>query len=287
VPISQGRWGFLRDAALIGAARVARRPVTLHLHGGLFAQFYAEAAGWERWLIRRVTAQVERAWVLTEAHVGMFDGLIERERVSVLENTSEDAGIAEGEEEGRAEGEMRLLYLSNLFPEKGCFDLIDAVDGLGERARGIRLRLVGEAEPAVAEEVRRRATELAGRGVEVEYGGTRTGAAKMAEYRWADAFVLPSRYPPEGQPLVLLEAMSAGLPIVASDHSGIPWTVRDGEEGIIVPAGDVEALGEAIARLREDGDLRAALGAAGRRRYEAAYSNEAFYSALADLAGGA
>jgi glycosyltransferase involved in cell wall biosynthesis len=284
VPISQGRWGFLRDATLIGAARMARRPVTVHLHGGLFAKFYAEAAGWERRLIRLVLGQVERAWVLTEAHREIFDGLIPRERVSVLENTSEDVGVANGDGDAREGDGMRLLYLSNLFPEKGCFDLIDAIDAMGEEARGIELRLVGEAEPAVAEEVRRRGEELAERGVRVEYAGTRTGAAKMAEYRWADAFALPSRYPPEGQPLVLLEAMSAGLPIVASDHSGIPWTVRDGVEGIIVAKGDVDALGEAIGRLRADAALRAELGRNGRRRYEDAYGNEAFYRALSELA---
>ncbi len=284
VPISQGRWGFLRDATLIGVARLARRPVTLHLHGGLFARFYAEAPGWERWLIRRVVGQVDGAWVLTDAHREIFDGLIPRERVRVLENTSEDVGVANGAGGERgADEELRLLYLSNLFPEKGCFDLIDALDELGERARGISLRLVGEAEPAVAEEVARRAAELAGRGVRVEYAGTRTGEAKMAEYRWADAFALPSRYPPEGQPLVLLEAMSAGLPIVASDHSGIPWTVRDGVEGLIVPQGDVGALAQAIARVREDAGLREELGANARRRYEEAYTNEAFYRALSEL----
>lgn len=58
-PISQGRWGFLRDASLIGVTRIARRPVTLHLHGGLFAEFYAKAPAWERWLIRRALGQVE------------------------------------------------------------------------------------------------------------------------------------------------------------------------------------------------------------------------------------
>lgn len=284
VPISQGRWGFLRDATLVAAARLARRPVTLHLHGGLFARFYAEAAGWERWIIRRVLGGVDGAWVLTEAHLGIFDGLIPRERVSVLENTSEDVGGRGSEAGAGSEGELRLLFLSNLFPEKGCFDLIDALAELGERARGISLRFVGEAEPAVADEVARRATELEGTGIAVEYAGTRTGEAKFREYRSADVFVLPSRYPPEGQPLVLLEAMSAGLPIVASDHSGIPWTVRDGIEGVIVPSGDVHALGEAIARLRADPELRAELGANARRRYEDAYASEAFYRALGELA---
>jgi glycosyltransferase involved in cell wall biosynthesis len=60
--------------------------------------------------------------------------------------------------------------------------------------------------------------------------------------------------------------------------------VRDGREGIIVPAGDVSALGDAIARLRDDAALRAELGRNGRRRYEEAYGNEAFYRALSELA---
>jgi glycosyltransferase involved in cell wall biosynthesis len=291
VPISQGRWGFMRDAVLIGLARLARRPVTLHLNGGLFRRFYEEAPGWERELIEAVVRRTEGAWVLTEAHRGMFEGLLPAERVRILENTSEDVGsrraaLGEGSEtEAGDESELRLLYLSNLFPEKGCLDLIEALEGLGERAEGVHLRLIGEAEPAVAEEVGRRAEALAERGVTVEYGGTRTGDGKVAEYAWADAFTLPSRYPPEGQPLVLLEAMSMGLPIVASDHSGIPYTVRDGVEGLIVGAGDVEALGAAILRMRDDEELRERLGEASRRRYEEAYTNEAFYRALGELAG--
>lgn len=283
VPISQGRWGFLRDAVLIALARLARRRVTLHLHGGLIDTFHAEAPRWERWLIRRTLAEVEEAWVLTEAHVGIFDGLIASERVRVLENTSEDIGAGSVREADQ--GELRLLFLSNLFPEKGPIDLIDALDALGDRARGISLRLVGEARPEIAAEVERRGAALAPRGVRVEYRGVRVDGEKLAEYRWADAFALPSRYPPEGQPIVLLEAMSAGLPIVASDHSGIPWTVRDGIEGLIVPAGDVSALGEAVARLREQPGLARDLAAGSRRRYEEAYTNEAFYRGLAELAG--
>lgn len=285
VPVSQGRWGFLRDVALIGLARIARRPVTLHLHGGLFGRFYAEAPAWERGLIRRVLREVDGAWVLTEAQRQIFAGLIPDDRVEILSNTSEDAGEG-GSTEGdrRAGDEFRLLFLSNLFPSKGVFDLIDALDGLGEDAAGVTLRLVGESEPDVAAEVERRAAELRPSGVRIEYGGVRTGDAKLAEYRWADAFVLPSRYPPEGQPLVLLEAMSASLPIVASDHAGIPWTVRDGIEGLIVAPGDIEGIGHAVMRLMGDPSLRRTLGENGRRRYSETYSNEAFYEAIGALA---
>ncbi|MBA2522489.1 MAG: glycosyltransferase family 4 protein, partial [Solirubrobacterales bacterium] len=289
VPISQGRWGFLRDATLIALARIASRDVTLHLHGGLFDKFYEESPAWERWLIRRALRDVERAWVLTEAHVSIFDGLIPRERVRVLENTSEDVRRGKGEGLGAGRGErggreFRLLFLSNLFPEKGCIDLIEALETLAGRAEGVTLRLIGEARPEVAEEIARRARALASEGILVEYGGVKVGEDKLAEYGWADAFALPSRYPPEGQPLVLLEAMSAGLPIIASDHSGLPWTVRDGVEGLIVGAGDVDGLGEAVMRLREDAALRADLGANARRRYAETYGNEAFYDALEKLA---
>lgn len=290
LPISQGRWGFLRDAVLIGLARLAGREVTLHLNGGLFAQFYAESTAPERWLIRRVLDRVEEAWVLTEAHRRMFAGLIDDERIRLLENTSEDVGaraaaLAAGNG-ARPDGEeFRLLYLSNLFPTKGCLDLVAALELLGERAAGVHMRLVGEAHPDVAAELERRAAALAPAGVKVEYGGTATGDAKVAEYVWADAFTLPSRYPPEGQPLVLLEAMSVGLPIIASDHSGIPYTVRADREGLIVPAGDLEALGTAIVVMRDDAELRRRLGEGGRRRYEEAYTNESFYRALAALAG--
>jgi glycosyltransferase involved in cell wall biosynthesis len=60
--------------------------------------------------------------------------------------------------------------------------------------------------------------------------------------------------------------------------------VRDGVEGLIVGAGDVEALSEAILRMRDDEELRKRLGEASRRRYEEAYTNDAFYRALGELA---
>lgn len=283
LPLSQGRWGFLRDALLIALARLARRGVVVHLHGGLFARFYAGSPPPERLLIRLTLAQVERAWVLTPSHREIFDGLIERDRVEVLENCADDMG-APRRAPGRPERPLRLLYLSNLFAEKGPFVLLDALDLLGERARAIELRLVGEATPEVAAEAAARCERVRSRGAAAAYLGALVGADKRAQFEWADAFVLPSHYPPEGQPLVLLEAMSAGLAIVSTNWSGIPWTVRDEREGLIVPPEDPVALAEALGRLLDEEGLVARLGGAGRERYEAVYTPEAFYERLAKLA---
>ena len=283
VPLSQGRWGFLRDAVLIGLARIARRRVVVHLHGGLFADFYAEASPPERALIRWTLAGVDRAWVLTEAHRGIFDGLIGRERVEVLENCGDDMGPPLGSSAGD-ERALRILYLSNLFPEKGPFVLLDAIDLLGERGRELELRMVGEATPEVAAEAEERCESLRRRGVEAAYLGSMVGADKRAQYEWADALALPSRYLPEGQPLVLLEAMSAGLAVLSTDWSGIPWTVRDEREGLIVPTEDPDALAAALERLLSEEGLTERLGATGRQRYESVYMPEAFYARLGELA---
>ena len=68
---------------------------------------------------------------------------------------------------------------------------------------------------------------------------------------------------------VQLEAMAAGTPVISTDvPSGVSWVNQDGRTGLIVRAGDAEALRQAIARLIDDGGLRAALGAAGRARVE-------------------
>ena len=96
-----------------------------------------------------------------------------------------------------------------------------------------------------------------------------TSDAVAAELAAADVLVAPS-VPTrggkrEGIPVVLMEAMAAGVPVVASHLSGIPELVTDDVTGLLVPPGDDAALADALERLAADPDLRRTLGAAGRR----------------------
>lgn len=293
VPISQNRWGFARDALFIWLARLARRRVIVHLYGGLFGDFHAGLGGLERAYVERTFGCVDEAWVETENRRTVFKALLPPERIRVVENMADDCGPPARD---RGAGErLRILFLANLIPTKGHRELLAALELLAERAGGgpvaIDVRLAGEVQPAEAERVAAAAARLAPAGIEVELREPVMGEDKLALYRWADALALPSSYPPEGQPLVLLEAMSAGLAIIGSDHSGIPHTVIDGEQGLIVPTGDVAALAAAIERLDADRELLARLGAAGRERFEQRYAVGAYErrieALLADRGGAA
>jgi glycosyltransferase involved in cell wall biosynthesis len=97
-------------------------------------------------------------------------------------------------------------------------------------------------------------------------------------------FTLPSLA--EGTPVSMLEAMASGLPVVASKVGGIPEVVSDGEHGLLVPAGDAEALAQALARYARDPELGSRHGRAGRARVEERFSMRAMLASYGDLYDG-
>ncbi len=96
-----------------------------------------------------------------------------------------------------------------------------------------------------------------------------------------DVFALPSRY--EGLPLSIIEAMLAGLPVVAADVGSVSEAVVDGETGLIVPPEDVGALAGALGRLAADGDLRQKMGGNGLARARERFTAEAMAGAYERL----
>jgi glycosyltransferase involved in cell wall biosynthesis len=156
-----------------------------------------------------------------------------------------------------------LLSVGNWVARKGLLDLLEAVSRLPDGA--LTLHLVGDpdAEPGYAARARARlaAPDLAGR---VVVHGPVSVAEVAAFYRAADAFALASSREPYGT--VYGEAMAFGLPVVGYAAGNLPHLARDGEEGLVVPPGDVPALAAALGRLADDEGLRTRLGAAAARR---------------------
>jgi glycosyltransferase involved in cell wall biosynthesis len=177
------------------------------------------------------------------------------ERISVVPNSTDIPAAAPG-----PAGDS-ILFAGRLSAEKGVDVLLEAAAGTG-----IRVRIAGDGPER--EPLERLA---AARGARAEFLGRIDRPRLEQEFARARAVVLPSVWP-ENAPLVVLEAMAHGRPVIASSIGGIPELVRDGGTGLLVAPGDVRELRDAMIRLTGDGGLAAELGLAGRRRVEAEHA---------------
>ena len=153
-----------------------------------------------------------------------------------------------------------VLTVGRLAVQKGHRYLIEAVPELASRFPDVAVVIIGKGP--LDERLRGQAAGL-GVADRVRLAGFRPDARMLLDA--ADVFVLPSRQ--EGMPLAAIEAMEAGLPVVATRVIGTAEVVVDGETGILVPPEDPPALAAAIGRLLDDPARSARFGKAGRRRY--------------------
>jgi len=173
---------------------------------------------------------------------------------------------------------FEILCVGRLTPAKGQHLLIDAVGRLAQQGRSVRLRLVGDGPDAAS------LRECAGRVASpdsVIFEGAVNQDRIRDFYSSADAFCLPSFA--EGLPVVLMEAMAMQIPCVTTSITGIPELIRDGIDGLLTPASDLDGLVEALARLMDDGELREKLAKNGRARVLEFYDLERNVGELAAI----
>jgi glycosyltransferase involved in cell wall biosynthesis len=137
--------------------------------------------------------------------------------------------------------------------------LFEAMPGLIADHPDLRLTLVGDGPERAGLEARAQ-----GLGGHVDFVGYKSQTEVAALLREATALVLPSFA--EGLPVVLMEALAAGVPVVATRIAGVAELVEDGVSGRLVPPGDVVALRAALAEVLGDAEMRARMGAAGRAK---------------------
>lgn len=144
------------------------------------------------------------------------------------------------------EGRWVIGCMALFRPRKGAETLLKALAGARAAGCDVTLLAVGPFETPEYERETRALAEGLGIATAIEWTGFT--ADVNAEFRRMDAFVLPSLYG-EGMPMVVLEAMAAGVPVIASDVEGIPEVIEDGTSGLIVVPGDPVSLTQAICKL--------------------------------------
>ena len=238
------------------AAWLAGVPVRiLTVHGWSFAAYNG--------LARSLFLRIERLMrpltttVVCVAEATRQEGLAARtcdpQRTVVIHNA---VAVRSFRPTSRRGGTVEVVGVGRFAYPKDFTTLLDALTLVAAPCH-VRLAGDGPALPAVAAALTRN-----GLSHRVELLGARDDIPDLLAR--SDVFVLSSRS--EGFPVSVLEAMAAGLPVVATDVGGVGEAVEDGETGFLVPAADSEALARALERLLVDGELRRRLGAAGRAR---------------------
>jgi len=284
IPMSQNIPAFLRDALFILQARLYGARVVLHLHGGYFREFYdSEAPSWFRAVARLALNRASAVAVLSDDFRRIFDGLVPPERIRVVENGVPDCGAAIPG--GPIQNPPHtILYMSTLARTKGILDLIRAVRLLRDTLPDIRLRVAGNWSESDARIEALKFIVAENLGGQIEFAGNVDGAAKREFLASGALFCLPTRYRYEGQPLAVLEAMSASLPVLATRHGALGSTVADGVTGQLLERGCTpEQLCAALREMLADPEKLRAQGDAGRQRYLERYTLEQCHRRLADV----
>lgn len=267
------RASFARKSIVLLIARLAGCKTIFHLHGGGFRQFATiEAGGLMRRWIRHTLEASSVVITLSSGWAGFVRGFAPKAKVAVVPNAVPlPAPPALPPEPGR------ILFLGRLEAAKGVFELLAAGARLAPRHPDLRLVFGGEGDAAA---LLRRAGEL-GIADRIELQGWVGPQQRDEQLARAAVFCLPSHA--EGLPMAMLEAMAAGRAVVASAVGGIPETIVDGDNGLLVPPRDEAALAAALARVLADEALRARLARHARVTIEQHYSTEVVCGQLSAL----
>lgn len=295
----------------LGGLRGLRRALRAHPEAPvLWASVSSEPLGHARDLLATLPAFAPGQAVFAVVHRATFDGLfrhgataataprllrrlrgvvfldetlaercapwIPAERRFVVPNTVDAAVVppeaALARKLARGRRPLRLLFLSNMMPEKGYADVLEAARRLHHQGFRFHLDLAGRwVREADAEAFKHYVAAHGLEEVVTHHGALTERAAIQARHLAADAFLLPTYHPTEAQPLALIEAMGAATPLIVTRHGGIPQMVTGGAEARFVPPHDPEAIAAAVRELA-DPALWQARAQAARTRFETTFS---------------
>ena len=221
------------------------------VHGGIYTAFSQ--------LMRPVRSRIVHRIAVSKAAHRTMSARLGSARSSIIPNGASIEHFDRAEPAALHPG-RRMRFVGRLEPRKGFRHAVDAFAELGSRYDDLRLVVVGDGPQAA--HVRRLPRAMRSR---VDMIGRASHTALPTYHAAADMFISPATGR-ESFGIVLVEAMAAGLPVVASDLPGYREVVRHEREGLLVPPADPIALAEAAARVLDDASLAGRLAMGGRAR---------------------
>lgn len=275
IHLLQRRHGYdvvhAQDVSAACALSRLRVPVVLTMHGCLSVQGVgarppgrlatAVFRSVERKALRRAQAVVAVSSVVRQHICNLSSGMA----VIIVRNLASDRFHPANLHKSEAAGPLKVLFAGRLVAGKGVHLLLEALSLLDPGT--VHLSVAGDGPERRQLEVQAR---LLGVAAQVTWLGAVSPANMHQVMTRSSAVVVPSltgSRSAEGTPMVLLEALACGIPVIASNSGGMPDIIEDGVTGLLVPAGDSGALAIRLRMLAEDGSLRQRLGKQGREYF--------------------
>jgi glycosyltransferase involved in cell wall biosynthesis len=219
------------------------------------------------WMVQRVNLELSTADLILVPSRFVADQLrshgVAEGKIALIPYGVDLRTFYPGERQIDKKTPLECLYVGHISYRKGIRMLLDAARYCQNQP--VNFRLIG---PVVSREV------LANLPGNVFYEGPSLPSGVAERMRAADLFIFPSLE--DSFALVIFEAMATGLTVITTNHAGSSEFLSDGDNALIVPAGDARALASAVQRLVEDPALRQQLGEAARRKVESAHSWETY-----------
>ena len=259
---------ILRDWMFMVTARLFGARVICHYHGTLHARFPSVRTRIGRAVGRLMMSVARRVIVLSPTFQREMGEAWKRDDLVCAPNMADVALFrsvpADTPAPWLASGERAVLFVGRMSAPKGIYDLFDAIPRVIERHPQARFVLVGVAESDAMEPVIRAEAQRRGIAGRVTFLGSLEGRDKAAAFVTSKMIVVPSWT--EAFPLVIPEAMAAGLPVIATAVGAIPDFVKEGEDGFLIAPKNPPELADRICRLLDDEGLRRRIGERVRER---------------------
>ena len=269
-------FNFIMTGLFVFLGNVFNKKIVLHNHGADFKEFFYGQKTFGQWCIKKTFESADAVILLSMSwqqwhaqNIGV------RPRWTVIPNPTP---LNQPDTPCRIRSEVStVLYMSRLETRKGVYDLLEVIPRIVNEIPTITFVFAGDGD---IDAVREKIEELDIK-ENVKLLGWVGKERKTDVLNNADIFILPSYN--EGLPMALLEAMSFGIPSIATSVGGIPELIRDGENGIIIHPGDKRQLADSILALSRDKKWRVSIGQDAFTTIESSFSLSEYYCKLANL----
>ncbi|MFS4416961.1 glycosyltransferase family 4 protein [Maribacter sp. 2307ULW6-5] len=262
--------GFYKDVLVVALLKLLNQRIIYHFHNKGVKKFSKKRVNH---LLYRFVFKNTKCILLSPRLYADIERYVDERNVHYCPNGIENStnlDIEIGEDKG-ADTPCQFLFLSNMMREKGVLELLKACRILKLRNFSFECHFIG-AWSDISKDFFEQTVSGLGLGKQVFAHGRKYHQEKFKFFAQADVFVFPTYYHNECFPLVLLEAMQYGLPIITTPEGAISDMVLQGKTGILTPQKDTAALANAMEKLLRNPLQGQKMGEAGKNRYHQRYT---------------